>query len=257
MKKRLFCLLSLMLLLASSAFAVNLSVDGKTLNPDVAPIIENGRTLVPVRAIFESIGATVTWDNATRTVTAVKGEITVKLIIDDTTAYVNDTPKTLDVPARLVDGRTLVPARFVAEAMNAEVWWDDETKTAYVATVSNYDGYRVAPNDIFTKETADASMIGTNMYLDATVVSSQDLADGTRGYLFKTDLGQLYITNVPNPLPEGKTMQAGNTYRICFRYDGFSDTLQVPTGTFMELGDMSIIPHMSNQWLLWYTQNND
>lgn len=167
MKKRFLCLLSLVLLLASNAFAVNLSVDGNMLAPDVAPILEDGRTLVPVRAIFEAIGATVTWDNDTRTATAIKGDITIKLTIDDTTAYVNDTPKTLDVPARLVSGRTLVPARFVAESMNAEVWWDDETKTAYVATVANYDGYRVAPNEIFAKDTADSASVGTNMYLDA------------------------------------------------------------------------------------------
>jgi hypothetical protein len=81
---------------------------------DVSPRIENGRTMVPLRAIFEALGAQIQWDETSKTVTAVKDSTTVKLTIDQKTAYNNCSPVALDVPGEIVDGRTLVPLRFVS-----------------------------------------------------------------------------------------------------------------------------------------------
>lgn len=120
-------------LLTVSASAVNLYVDTAKIDTDVPPVVIDGRTLVPVRAIFEALGATVEWDQETQTATGVKGDTTIVITIDDTTAYVNDEAKTLDVPAQLVSNRTMVPARFISEALACDVTWDQATQTAAVA----------------------------------------------------------------------------------------------------------------------------
>ena len=99
---------------------------------DVPAQIVNSRTLVPLRAIFEALGATVGWDNDTRTVSSEMDGTSIKLTIDDTNLYVNGTAKTLDVPAMIIEGRTMVPARAVAEAYGCDVQWDGETRTVTI-----------------------------------------------------------------------------------------------------------------------------
>lgn len=99
-------------------------LDGSRVYFDVPPLLEKGRTLVPLRAIFEALGAEVGWDEATRTVTAAKPGVSLSLTVDSTRALVNETEMILDVPAKVVEGRTLVPLRFVGEALGASVEWD-------------------------------------------------------------------------------------------------------------------------------------
>lgn len=98
--------------------------NGEKIAFDQVPIIEEGRTLVPLRAIFEKIGAEVSWDGDTQTVTATKDDITVSLTINNTTATKNGETVTLDVPAKIVGGRTLVPVRFISDCFGVEVAWD-------------------------------------------------------------------------------------------------------------------------------------
>jgi len=100
-------------------------LDGKKIYFDQLPVIESGRTLVPLRAIFEALGADVEWDGTTNTVTATKDDVEIKLTIDSLTASKNGTQIALDVPARVVNGRTLVPVRFVADCFGVDVDWDD------------------------------------------------------------------------------------------------------------------------------------
>lgn len=91
---------------------------------DQIPVIEEGRTLVPLRAIFEKIGADVGWNGDTQTVIATKDDITVSLTINNTTATKNSEAITLDVPAKIINGRTLVPVRFVSDCFGVNVDWD-------------------------------------------------------------------------------------------------------------------------------------
>ncbi len=112
---------------------VTVKVDEKVLAFDQNPIVVNGRTLVPLRAIFEEIGATVDWDDATSTVTAVMGDTKISLQIGSDQLYVNGTAKTLDVPAMVVSDRTLVPARAVSESLNCKVDWDNNTNTVIIS----------------------------------------------------------------------------------------------------------------------------
>ncbi len=98
-------------------------IDGT--NAQVVPIVENGRTLVPIRFIAESLGAEVSWDDATQTATLVKDAITVKISIGSTQMTVNDKTVVLDVPAQLKNERTLLPLRAVSDAFGKQVHWEE------------------------------------------------------------------------------------------------------------------------------------
>lgn len=91
---------------------------------DTPPVVEGGRTLVPLRTILDLTGAEMDWNNGTQTVTAKKGDITIALTIGSKTAFVNNKPVTLDAPAKITDGRTLVPLRFVSEQLGYKVNYD-------------------------------------------------------------------------------------------------------------------------------------
>ncbi len=121
------------ILLTTTAGAVDIYVDTEKVSTDTPPTIVDGRTLVPVRAIFEAIGASVEWDASTRTATGVRSDTTVSIQIDNTTAYVNGEPYILDVPAQLINNRTMVPARFISEAMGCDVTWHQSTQTVGVS----------------------------------------------------------------------------------------------------------------------------
>ncbi|WP_135556935.1 stalk domain-containing protein [Paenibacillus cymbidii] len=116
----------------SSEIAV--AIDGEIYRFEQPPVIRDERTLAPVRAIFETLGATVGYDDATRTVTGRKGGTTVVMRIGDKTMTVNGVATDMDVPAQLIDGRTMVPARYVGMAFGGTVTWDDDLRTVNIAT---------------------------------------------------------------------------------------------------------------------------
>ncbi|MFZ5597101.1 MAG: DUF5050 domain-containing protein [Bacillota bacterium] len=125
------CLFLLFMAFTASSARANPGVyyNGKKVTFDVPPVIEDGRALVPLRALFETLGARVDWDGTERTVTAQKGEKIIKITIGSREALVNDRPAHLDVAAKIIDGRTLVPIRFVSEVLGADVSWDETTET--------------------------------------------------------------------------------------------------------------------------------
>ncbi len=92
----------------------------------------NDRTLVPIRGIFESLGAEVLWDEPSQTATGSLGGKTVSLAIGSTTANVNGVETTLDVPAQLINDRTMVPVRFIAEGLGANVVWQEASQTVVI-----------------------------------------------------------------------------------------------------------------------------
>ncbi len=109
-------------------------LDNKLLSFEVPAIIENGRTLVPLRAIFEAMGAQVDWNDSTRTVVATKTGTRVILPLGSTTPTVNGETWKLEVPAKIKNDRTLAPLRFVGEAFGGKVNWDEATKTVYITS---------------------------------------------------------------------------------------------------------------------------
>ncbi len=96
------------------------------------PEILEGRTLVPLRSIFEAMGADVEWDGATSTATAKRGATTVNIQIGANSIYKNGQAISVDVPAQLLNGRTMVPARVIAEAFGADVQWNGNGRTVII-----------------------------------------------------------------------------------------------------------------------------
>lgn len=143
LKKFLCPLLSAIMMTAAAAlpaFAENdisVTLDGRKLSFDVPPQIINERTMVPLRAIFEALGADVNWDQASQTVTSSKDNITIRLTIDSNTMYVNGNTVLLDTPACVVNERTLVPVRAISEAFNTTVDWNNGTRTVIISSKSS------------------------------------------------------------------------------------------------------------------------
>ncbi len=145
MKKLISILLLLCMLLSLSVIntaadnTITIIVDTKAVDCSLygqEPVIVEGRTLVPLRAVFEALGATVAWDDQTKTITSTKGAMVVTLQVGSTTLSVNGAVKMLDVPAQIMNGRTMVPVRAVAEAFSCKVEWDGATRTVNVTTPS-------------------------------------------------------------------------------------------------------------------------
>ena len=132
----------LLLTITSGMAAIQVEVDGRPLSFRVPPTRVSGRTMVPLRGIFESLRAQVNWNANTSTITAIKGATDVRLSIGDPRATVNGQTVLLDAPAMILNGSTMVPLRFVGEALGADVKWFEATQTVSITT-----GVAVLPED--------------------------------------------------------------------------------------------------------------
>jgi len=110
------------------------TINGKNVSLDQAPVVINGRTMVPIRFISEAFGAKVDWDGTTRAVTINLLGNTIVLKIDSSTATVNNNPVYLDSPATIVKatGRTVVPVRFISETFGADIAWNATEKSVTI-----------------------------------------------------------------------------------------------------------------------------
>jgi hypothetical protein len=110
------------------AAGITVNLDGSEIQFDQPPITQNNRTLVPLRAIFETLGAKVDWDNDTKNITATKDNMVINLKIGSRATKVNGKTVNLDQAAIEMNGRTLVPLRFIGESLGATVNWDEATQ---------------------------------------------------------------------------------------------------------------------------------
>ena len=101
-----------------------LVLDGQKLETPDPPVIRSGRTLLPAKVLFESMGGTVEWNGDLRQTTITLGDTSVQLTIDSTTALVNGQEKTLDVPATIINSRTYIPVNFAATQLGCQVLWN-------------------------------------------------------------------------------------------------------------------------------------
>ncbi|WP_096202394.1 stalk domain-containing protein [Bacillus sp. FJAT-45350] len=131
------CLLLLFLTFpqnSSEAKEIQVYVDSVQQHYDQHPMIMNGYTMVPFRAIFEAFNAKVEWNSAERKVVAETENQQIILPIHSSTAIIDDNLATLEQPAILINERTLVPLRFVSESLGAYVSWNSETQTINIET---------------------------------------------------------------------------------------------------------------------------
>ena len=144
----LLCVLAVSLLPCGSAYAANdisIYIDGERLSTDVPPMIIEGRTLIPLRVVSEAVGCEVGWSAVDQRIvvytpagsepilvmTVGDPRVTVNWYDEDTGDYGGNVV-IIDVPPMIVNGRTLVPLRFIAETIGFEVSWNDYTQSVYL-----------------------------------------------------------------------------------------------------------------------------
>lgn len=116
----------------SKPTGIKVILNGKQLKFDVEPMLINNRTMVPMRVIFEALGAEVSWDGSTQTAIGETKKTTVKITIGKDYLLKNDNIVVLDSPAVIVSGRTLVPVRAIAESLDCKVEWYGETQVVEI-----------------------------------------------------------------------------------------------------------------------------
>lgn len=134
-RRLIHCLTILLVTLCISlpAYASpRVALDGKILKFDTPPVIESGTTLVPLRQIFESLGASVSWNDAAGQITAQRDLTSITLTVGSNEARVDNKKVSLLVPPKIIDGRTLVPLRFISESLGATVLWDQVQEIAVI-----------------------------------------------------------------------------------------------------------------------------
>lgn len=113
---------------------IKVELDNNILYFDVFPVVQDGRTLVPMRTIFEALGASVEWDGETKSIKAVKNDIEVTLQLGSDILVKNGKETKLDVVPQVIDGRTLVPVRAISDSFDIKVLWDGNTQTVSLYT---------------------------------------------------------------------------------------------------------------------------
>ena len=159
MKKTVFAIGMALALFISPVFYtevqasdIAVTINGEAQSFEVAPRIMDGRTMLPLRAIGESLGMTVDFEAATDTASMVLGEMTVTHVVGTTGINVNGTLSEFDAASVIVDGRTLMPVRMLAEAIGASVDWDEATRTVII----DMPGVTPAPQPAVTPAPAAA-----------------------------------------------------------------------------------------------------
>jgi len=180
--KVVLIVVAISLLLSGIAWAstpeITIKVNGVALSSEIPPLIVSSSTMVPMRTICESIGAGVTWDQRTKTVIATKSGHIVKLRIGNRIPTKDNSPmKQLDVPAMLIEGRTLVPVRCIAEAFGSTVGWNGATRTVDIAYSDIRDGKTA--QDVLNESTATLDAVTSYKFggtTKSTLIISPDQA---------------------------------------------------------------------------------
>ncbi len=221
MKRTLSILIAVMMVITLTAtiagaqqeISVKLNSE-KIVFADVKPQIINSRTMVPLRAIFEALGASVEWDDATKTVKSQKGDITIELTIGANELKKNGSPVALDVPGQIVDSRTLVPVRAISEAYECNVQWDDAAKTVLITTP---DGGKKEEKVVYSFDLYPTLLRCYNidgLTLDGTTLKGKSTS-GDPSMTYTSKLG-IDISNVSVIRVTAKTPLAGKGMEIYF-----------------------------------------
>ncbi len=120
----------------------------------VPVLVNDARTLLPVRAVIEAVGGTVEWEENTNTAVLTYGNDVIRLTIDSTTAYLNGAAQTLDVAPTTINDRTMLPIRFIAESFKFTVDWDGNTQTVTITVPAKEDETMETANTTTSAATA-------------------------------------------------------------------------------------------------------
>ncbi|MDD6484914.1 MAG: carbohydrate-binding domain-containing protein [Clostridiales bacterium] len=174
---------------------IKITVDGAQLECETSPYISaEGRTMVPLRAVFEALGAEVDWDDATKTVTSTNTGRSVALSVGASSIKVNGAQKALDKAAEIVNDFTMVPARAVAEALGAEVTWDEESKTVSITSRHTDDKTEDSGNTDWKNNTASIDLSSETVPEGVSIDEDRiEITDGGIYTISGTGTRQIYI----------------------------------------------------------------
>lgn len=141
-----------LMLMSVNAFAVTVNVNSQPI--DTEAVIVDGRTLVPVRGVFEALGYNVEWDNETKTATISNDTHNVVIVAGESTFTADGETITPEVPQQIIEGRFMLPLRAVGESVNLDVQWNDETKTVDISKKSG--GLKIAGVQTFDDTDTEA-----------------------------------------------------------------------------------------------------
>lgn len=141
----------------ASTAPIKVFQDGKELKFDIDPIVENGRTLVELRGIFEAFNVKLSYDSSTKVIKGEHEYNNVSLTIGSKIAYVNNQKVTLEVPAKVINGRTVVPLRFIGEAIRTNVQWNPNERNIVLTTP--IDGNKIRDKEKETINPIDKEII--------------------------------------------------------------------------------------------------
>lgn len=249
----------------TTANLVNLTLNGQPLEGDVPAMIQEGRTLVPVRLVGEALDAQVLWVQQSGQIIITRGEDVMVLTLDSAQAIVNGVPTPLpdQVPAMTVGyegaSRTMVPLRFIMEGFGAQVEWDQETYTADIITYPDATADAIAVTDItFQPETAQI-LVATGGTPTIQLIRLEDrlVIDIQGASMGESVVGSLAINQ--NGISQLRYAQHGDTlyanydqtFRIVLDYQSnFTTTPMVEVGrqsdgltiTLLSTGEGSVLP---------------
>lgn len=213
MRTKVFVLLILVLLLLGTplsveAGSITVIVDGATVEFEHAPFLQNGRMLVPVRELFTAMGAVVSWNDATRTVTAKRGDVEICIPLGTFLPTVDHMPVAIDAPAMQINGRIYVPLRFAVTSLGAGVQWATAENTAYINT--NLAAGAAAG----TKQDEDEN--------SSTIFREEGIACwyGSKFHGRMTSSGEIYNQNLHTAAH--RTLPFGTMVKVTFLQTGYS-----------------------------------
>ena len=222
------------LLAASFAFGqrIQTTVNGEPVHMDVAPVTIDGRVLVPVRGVFEKMGVNVDWDAANRAVYATGNGRAVTLYINKRVATVNNHDVTLDVPAMVYAGRTMVPLRFISESMGAVVDWLPSNNTVAISTsLASTPQHYAPPRRYHRIERAGNENVGVRAQ---PIAKTAVLAANT------------VVPVIMNTSLSSETAQVGDRFNANVDTKDSTSYMGLPNGTIVE-GHVSTVRAMSGK----------
>ena len=232
------------------------TVDDQAKQMDAKTFIENSRTYVPVRYLGDALGAETGWDEGTRTVTVALDNAVVKLVIGSKTLSIDGQAKQMDVAPVIRDGRTYLPARFVAEAFGYTVRWNSQARTVYVGPPVEIGTYPFPAKLIkLEMEVGSKKAVGTR-------------PDGSKVEITLPEAPYLVVKNEwfknyllkQGPNPEGEYFQGTDIYKT---YPPLVDSSQDGSAMyvpFVAVADAFGVPEQNMVWdggklRVWYDKD--
>lgn len=159
---------------------VFLYVNGEKIDPPMPPIIFSGTTVVPTRAVFEKMGASVVWNSSTKQVFVKSPTANITLKVDSLYADVNGQEKKLTIPAKIINGSTMIPLRFVSEQLGLKVVWNEAERTIYIADVAKNQNSEIDINKISVDLEKGKTLVRVEATGDISKYSNEEWMDDSK-----------------------------------------------------------------------------